>query len=43
MVCQVIQDDGCSLVIALEIECYMIHINTNFQLQKKSIHLSNTA
>jgi hypothetical protein len=37
----VIQDVGSSLVISLELAGCMIHFNTDYQLQKKSIHSSN--
>jgi hypothetical protein len=36
-----IQDVGSSLVIPLELAGCMIQFNTDCQLQKKSIHLSN--
>jgi hypothetical protein len=36
-----IQDVGSSLVIPLELAGCMIHFNTDYQLRKKSIHLSN--
>jgi hypothetical protein len=36
-----IQDVGSSLVVPLELAGCMIHFNTLYQLQKKSIHSSN--